>query len=94
MSDESGWVVEPAGVEIHVAVGPEAELTPEVRQALDQLVRALEAENDVEVEGFRQRCPTKCMPGKFGACNPQEDCSPKIWFPCAMRMICNIVEQP
>jgi hypothetical protein len=92
--DESGWVVPPGGVEIQVAVGPEAELTPAVRDALDGLVRALESEVesvDAEVEAFSRSCPTKCASPGYGTCNPRGDCAPKIWFPCANKEICSIV---
>jgi len=92
MSDESGWVVPPSGVEIQVTVGPDAQMTPELRQALDQLVGALETEADTEVEGFKAEKP-------WGTCDPQNGpggtiCMPRIWFPCAMRNICRIATDP
>ena len=86
-SDDSGWVVEP-GVEIQIAVGPDAELTPEIREALDGLVRALETEP--EVEGFRATCGAQCKPPGFGTCNPKGTCTPQVWMPCFKKDICSV----
>jgi hypothetical protein len=89
--DQSGWVVEPPEVHIGVAVGPDAALTPAIRAALDELVRAVEEDANPEVETFSKRCPTKCSAPGYGVCNPQSDCAPKIWFPCASKEICSII---
>ncbi len=90
--DDSGWVVEPGGMEIQVAVGPEAELTPEVRAALDRLLVVLEEQQNPEVEAFRTRCPAKCAKPAYGVCNPQAgDCAPKMWFPCANKQVCSVI---
>jgi hypothetical protein len=90
-SDESSWVVAPPGLEIQIAVGPDAHLTPEIRGALDGLLRALE--NDTEVEGFKAppSCPTQCVSPGYGACNPQGVCAPKMWMPCAAKSMCSII---
>jgi hypothetical protein len=93
----SGWVV-PPGVEINVAVGEDAELTPELRQALDDLVRALEAPATAEVEGFKG-CSTQCKAPGFQVCNPrtcpgQGTCAPNIIMPCANKGICSVIGAP
>lgn len=89
---DSGWVVEP-GVEIRLAVGDQAQLTPEMRSAIDDLIRALEAEtSEAEVEAFGRKCPIQCKPPGYGICNPEESCQPKVWMPCARKEICSIAE--
>jgi hypothetical protein len=45
--DESSWIVKPHDARIEIAIGPEAKLTPEVRGALDTLLRVLEAHEEV-----------------------------------------------
>ena len=47
-SDEQRWVVKPDEARIDIAIGREAKLSPEVREALDNLLRVLEAEQDVQ----------------------------------------------
>lgn len=94
----SGWVVEPGAFEINVAVGEEAELTPELRAALDELVRALEAPMTAEVTGFKG-CSAQCKPPGFQVCNPrtcpgQGTCAPNILMPCASKGICSVVGMP
>lgn len=89
---ESGWVVEP-GVEIRIAVGNDAQLTPEIRAAIDDVIRVLEAETaGAEVEGFGRRCPVQCKPPGYGFCNPQDTCQPKVWMPCARKEACRIAD--
>lgn len=89
---ESGWVVEP-DVEIRIAVGSDAELTPELQAAIDDVIRALEAAavEPAEVEGFKQ-CVPQCKPPGYGYCNPQSDCQPKVWMPCAAKTACRIAD--
>jgi hypothetical protein len=62
-----GWVIEPRAGAINIAIGPDVELAPDVRGALEDLVRALEAEHkalesesqaedgEPETEGFLSR---------------------------------------
>jgi hypothetical protein len=92
MSDDGGFVVEPAqGLEIQIAVGSDAELTPELRAALDDLVRVLEEQPEVEV--YRNSCGAKCRAPNYGVCNPEGGtCAPKIWFPCASKLVCSIID--
>lgn len=95
----SGWVVEPGRVLVNVAVAEDAELTPALRDALEGLVRALEAEASAEVEGFGRKCPAQCKPPGFQTCNPrtcpgQGTCAPNIIMPCANYGICSVVGGP
>lgn len=48
MSDESEWVVAPDEARIEIAIGTEAKISPEVRQALDQLAQTLEGRDEVQ----------------------------------------------
>ena len=72
----SGWVVEPPGPDaalIRVDFAEASELTPELRQALDTLVRTLEASGEIdEVQAF-----AAC---KKLACDV-------VYAPCAARTI-------
>jgi hypothetical protein len=45
---ESRWVVAPNDARIEIAVGPEAPLSPELREALERLARAVEEHDDVQ----------------------------------------------
>jgi hypothetical protein len=47
-ADEQQWVVAPDEARIEIAVGPEAKLSPELREALDNLARTLEKEQEVQ----------------------------------------------
>jgi len=67
MTDESTsgegirWLLEPPApgeVRLYIAADAQAQLTPQVREALDRLVEALEAE---DVQGFAARgCGSLC----------------------------------
>jgi hypothetical protein len=49
------WITQPPApgeVRLHVAVGEGAQISQEVRDALEQLVRAVQAEQGEEVQGF------------------------------------------
>src|SRR5437762_814243 len=98
--DEARWLrpPEPGEVRIHIAVGEGAELTPEVRRAIDELGRALQAE---EVEGFAkpkgQRCNLVVCPKETRSC-PHDSkcpdwsvfCGPRIIGPCARFGSCTL----
>lgn len=47
-SDEQQAVIQPDEVRIEIAIGRAAKLSPEVREALDKLMQALEAKQEVE----------------------------------------------
>ncbi len=86
----SGWVVEPPSADtsrISINVSDTNQLTPEVRDALDALVRAMEAarsgdDAQEEVEGFRARCPRRTT------------CDPQSWIPCEAKTIIDCVIKP
>jgi hypothetical protein len=80
------WLLEPptpGGMHIHIDISPDAEVTPELRTALDQLAQALAAQD--EVEGFSKTCtPYSGCPVRscnLGACEGQE---------CVGRTTCQI----
>lgn len=61
MADDSQWVVEPASpdsVEVRVSVGSEAELTPRLREAIENLAEAIAEET--EVGGYLADCNLSC----------------------------------
>ena len=58
---DSEWLIEPTGpdsVEVQVRVGAEAQLTPRLREAIEQLAEAV-AEED-EVSGYQADCTLSC----------------------------------
>ena len=66
-SDEQRWVVKPDEARIDIAVGPEAKLSPEVTEALQNLLRTLEAQQDVQ--GYLS-CPDVAI----GSCDAVFSC--------------------
>jgi hypothetical protein len=85
--EEPRWIVGPPApgeVNIQIAVDSRAQLTPELHQALEKLVLALQQD---EVEGYRR--PEPC-PDKVVVCKPQGTCLPKITSPCATFQTCRI----
>jgi hypothetical protein len=91
MADQSAgsegprWLLEPGpgGARIHVAVGEGAELTPELREALEALAGALHRE---EVEGYAKPKPCPIL----HVCNPYDTCNPQTSTPCARFTTCRI----
>lgn len=90
----SGWVVEPpaTGAFMSLDVADDAELTPELRQALDMLVQAISEpgqgeEEEAEAEAFQVFKPR---------CKGQMKCDPYTVRPCVARTIheCVIVDCP
>ena len=47
-SDAGRWVVAPDEARIDIAIGRDTKLAPEVRQALENLARAIEQRSEVE----------------------------------------------
>lgn len=47
-SNEQRWVVQPDEVRIEIAIGREAKLLPEVKDALDRLAHVLEQQREVQ----------------------------------------------
>jgi hypothetical protein len=82
---EPRWIVGPPGpgeVNIQIAVDRRAQLTPELHQALEKLVLALQQD---EVEGYARPCDTKVV-----TCKADGDCKPKVTSPCARFTSCRI----
>lgn len=81
--NDRSWLLEPIGsteARIHVDVGEGAEISAEVRAALDELIEALQTS---EVEGFANTCPdlndcSKYVCQRLGKCNPQTR-NPCLW---------------
>lgn len=48
MADKQKWVVAPDDARIEIAIGKNARVSPEVKDALDKLAQALEAEQEVQ----------------------------------------------
>jgi hypothetical protein len=77
------WLLEPPAsreVHLYVDVGRETELTPEVREALNALVRALEGE---DVAGFR--LGAGCTGFYSGPCWSYQICPDFTKDPCASK---------
>lgn len=101
-SSSSGWVVQPPanGLRVSIEFSEDAEITPELRRALERLVRVIEDETaeteeaeTAEAAGFqvfrpRPKCPNKCPSNMV--------CQPENRRPCADKYIvdCTIVNQP
>lgn len=59
------WLTQPPApgeVRLHVALGEGAQLSPEMHDALERLVRAVQAEQQ-DVQGFGAALPTPSSPG-------------------------------
>ena len=86
----SGWVVEPPspeGATISVDFSEDSELTPDLREALERLVRALQPpERDVE--------PFWSVPFPEPTCPTQISCSPLTSKPCLKRSIISCTVSP
>lgn len=48
MADEQRWVVKPDDARIEIAIGKNASISPEVKEALENLARALEDQQEVQ----------------------------------------------
>jgi len=90
--ERSHWLLEPpsAGeVQLHIAVGEGAELTPRLRAALDQLMAALYQD---EVVGYVGNCSPRCTDlescGRF-ICGGLGGCD-LTRFPCLADVSCRI----
>jgi hypothetical protein len=66
-SNDQQWVVAPDESRIEIAIGPDARLSPELRQALDQLAQVLEQQQ--EVQGY-----TTCEEVSVGNCRQYFSC--------------------
>jgi hypothetical protein len=92
-ADRWKWLLKPPGeqeVQVRIAIGPGIEVTPEIRDALEQLLSALQ---DSEVEGYRKcnpKCPSLNDCTDYG-CARLYNCTPLVATPlCAVDMQCFI----
>jgi hypothetical protein len=87
------WLLQPpaAGeIHLHVAVGEGAELTPQLRAALEDLISTLQ---QADVQGFASSCSPQCpMLKDCGTmiCNGYHNCGTLINFPCLADVTCKI----
>jgi hypothetical protein len=51
MSEEQQWVVAPHEARIEIAIGQEAKLSPELREALERLAAVVEQQQEVQGYG-------------------------------------------
>jgi hypothetical protein len=82
---EPRWIVGPPApgeVNIQIAVDRQAQLTPELQEALEQLVQALQQD---EVEGYARPCPSRVV-----TCKADGPCQPKVTSPCYSFQTCRI----
>jgi hypothetical protein len=90
--DQGHWLVEPPGstdVNFQIAAGDQVEITPEMRQAFDNLVTAL---NTADVEGFTDACIDYikgCITNTY-ICSPRQRCANEGQYPCFMQYYCKI----
>jgi hypothetical protein len=91
-AEERRWLVDPPGpqqIKFQIAAGDQAEVTPELRQALDGLLEAL---TGTEVEGYANSCGyyiKGCGTNTFG-CHPRGKCTIEWQSPCVVDYGCRI----
>lgn len=89
---ESDWLLEPpepGEVQVNIAIGPDVELSPEAREALETLMSSLQ---ESEVSGFASlgeadlgsKCPT------YRICKSYGWCQPLTTAPCLVYTRCRI----
>jgi hypothetical protein len=86
------WLVEPPEMhEMHfrIVAGDRVEMTPAIRQALDEFIVAV---NAVEVEGYAKGCVNYtrgCTDNTF-YCQPRLKCTSEAQAPCLIDYQCKI----
>src|SRR5581483_5911755 len=88
--DAGRWLrpPEPGEVMIDIAVDEAADVSPEVRAALDNLAQALQ---ESEVSGYAKPMSEKC--NGYTVCNPDGKCHPRAVIPvptCPNLRVCKI----
>lgn len=97
---ESAWLLEPprpGEVRLHVAIGDDTQLSPEVRSALEALVGQV---HEAEVEGFGVKAPPGCSTlscPEYGMCSdfscwPLGKCGILWKSPCKVHTGCSIAD--
>jgi hypothetical protein len=90
--DERAWLIEPPNsgeIKFQIALGDQVEVTPEMRQAFDNLVSAL---STADVEGYTDACIDYikgCTSNSFN-CDPRQRCAHEGQAPCFMNYFCKI----
>jgi hypothetical protein len=82
-SEALRWLLQPPGpgeIHFYVDVGQDTTLTPEVRQALNDLLRTMEGQ---DVAGFRLRVSDSCTGYYSGPCFSLAACPDYTQDPCA-----------
>jgi hypothetical protein len=85
--DEPRWLLAPPAhgeAHVHIAVDTAANLTPELREAIEGVMRALQSE---EVEGYAKPQPCPALQN----CTPHDTCRPQTVAPCAIYESCRII---
>ena len=83
-SEEKDWLLEPSGrAGIYIAIGKDAVVSPRLREAVDGLLRALEAQ---EVEGYMVSLGAKCA---VKSCT-KDNCKPVVISPCYAFQTCRV----
>jgi len=80
------WLREPVGAgssHVYVRVGEQANITPEVRAALESLAAALQKEAGPTAHKEKE-CPNKVY------CSPRDNCQPEVQQPCFWFTSCRI----
>jgi hypothetical protein len=92
-SESSGdmtWLIEPpaAGdIHFHIGLGEGTELTPKAREALEQLLAALGAQ---DTHGFSAWGPDPNCPDYTVDCSPRGSCTKEFQSPCLILYRCII----
>jgi hypothetical protein len=95
--EQPRWLQKPLDtgeVRINIAIDEEAELTPELRGAIEDVVRALQ---DQEVQGYAVPQGGGC--NGLSSCTPHNcprvrNCDPLVVAPCANYESCRITYPP
>jgi hypothetical protein len=89
---ERTWLVEPPAsgeINFQIAAGDQVEMTPEIRQAFDDLVEML---SRADVAGYSDVCigyTAGCNSNTFN-CSPRQRCSYEGQYPCFINYFCKI----
>jgi hypothetical protein len=91
------WLIEPAAtgdLKFHIAIGEGVEVTPEIRQAIERLMTALQG-TDTQGYAASPSCipDLSCGPYSSG-CRPRQNCMPLTQHPCAAEVSCRIKVVP
>jgi hypothetical protein len=91
-SAERNWLVEPPAsthIAFRIAAGDQVEVTPEIRQAFENLVVSL---NAADVEGYTDACigyVRGCTNNTYN-CSPRQRCGYEGQAPCFINYFCKI----